>query len=86
MERKQTLEPDAMNNSNKFGHPAHHDGQQQQAAASAATAVKQHTTEQQHQAAEVHGRYIRIYTRTSCSSVRYTPSNNYNRLGPGTMF
>ena len=28
------------------------------------------------------GRYIRIHTRTSCSSVQY---NNYNRSGPGTL-
>ena len=28
------------------------------------------------------GRYIRIHTRTSCSSVQYT---SYNRSGPGTL-
>ena len=45
IERKETLESDAMIHSN-FCHPAHNDEQQQHAAA-AATTVHQHTEQQQ---------------------------------------
>ena len=53
--------------SNKFCHPAQDEERQRHAAPAAATAattaVSQHTA-----AAEIHGRYMQIHTRTSYSS------------------
>ena len=74
IKRKKTLQSDAMNHNNKCCHSAHNDEQQQHAAAAAAAcssscsniSIATHRAA----AAEIHGRYIQLHTRTSYSNVQ----------------